>query len=629
MPISDELEALRQTGRVKKTSSALQSSASTFNFTTPAEQEAIRKLKSKKDQQLREEAKQYLRKPKHAGMNDLLYRKLRDLKRKQAERERRKWEKKSVGKDDGDGGNANDEVDEQGHLDTLEMLPEHLVSALKAKYETTNAVEALDRALKDDDDKDEEGKGFLDRALAQAAEEAANADVDNDDEVEAADSEVANPDEVATDSAAMDLDDEATAAELSVDSKGDERVSSEEAEAGGTADYEEVQVEDAAQEEANLPNPEESDTEKIANETESSQEATPVEIGDEEKKDTMDLIEAGMVKLNISSDNVDEKESQEEPTEDNLEEEEIPSEQNVEKTNDSSTKEFTVDAMEAVTNNPTESSVEPSLPPLSNEEKIQSTKQFYNSHAYDYIAKITQAENKLLPPTHRNAFLGYINQQQMIMKALSPSKQKPSTPSDEASPIPEFPSYQIVDLGCGHGTDTLHFSSLGHHLLSVDFSINLLNHAKGLAPKAHYLHMDMRDFSKVLLPESLDGIWANASLLHLPKADAKAVLSDLRSAVKVGGVLYFNLKLGAEVDVVGEAGERFELDARYSTNGEGGSDVGNARKLYSYFNLEEVKEMVKVTGWEMLEIGVDDCTNLVDYATHPFAYVFATRKRDA
>lgn len=564
-------------------------------------------------------------------MNDLLYRKLRDLKRKQAERERRKWEKKAVGKDDGeggDGGNGNDEVDEQGHLDTLEMLPEHLVSALKAKYETTNAVEALDRALKDDDDKDEEGKGFLDRALAQAAEEAANADVDNDDDVEAEDSEGANPDEGAKDSADVDLDGEATEEELSVDSKGDERVASEEAEAGGSADNEEVQVEEPSLEVANAPNPEESGTEETANETESSHEATPVEVGEEEKKDAMDLIEAGMVKLNISSDNVEGKVSQEEQTEDNLEEEEIPSDQNVEKTDDERTKEFTEDAMEAATNNTTESLVEPTLPTLSNEEKIQSTKQFYNSHADEYIAKITQAENKLLPPTHRNAFLGYINQQQMIMKALSPSKQKPSTPSDEASPIPASPSYQIVDLGCGHGTDTLHFSSLGHHLLSVDFSINLLNHAKGLAPKAHYLHVDMRDFSKVLLPESLDGIWANASLLHLPKTDAKAVLSNLRSAVKVGGVLYFNLKLGADDAVAGEAGERFELDARYSTNGEGGSGGDDARKLYSYFTLEEVKEMVKGAGWEVLEIGEDDCTGLVDYATHPFAYVFATRNRD-
>ncbi|KAL7463615.1 hypothetical protein ACHAXS_003976 [Conticribra weissflogii] len=628
MPISDELEALRQTGRVKKTSSALQSSASAFNFATPAEQEAIRKLKSKKDQQLREEAKQYLRKPKHAGMNDLLYRKLRDLKRRQEERERRKWERKAVGREDGeggdgDGGNGNDDVDEQGHLDTLEMLPEHLVSALKAKYETTNAVEALDRALKDDGDKDEDGKGFLDRALAQAAEEAANDNGDND-EVVAVESDEVNLEEEAKDSAADDLEGDVTEEELSVDSKGDERVTTSEAKAEGEgeADTEQAPVEETAREEANVPKTEEeSETEEIANESDSANEATPVELGEEgKKKDAMDLIEEGMENLNISNDNIETEENQKEPTEDKLEAEELPSEQDAEKTDGEVT---TEDATEAEPNNITESFIEPPSTPLSNEEKIQLTKQFYNTHADEYIAKITHAENKLLPPTHRSAFLGYINQQQMIMKAMSPSKQ------NETCPTPEPPSYQLVDLGCGHGADTHHFSSLGHNLLSVDYSINLLNRAQGLAPKAHFLHMDMRDLSKALLPESLDGIWANASLLHLPKADAKAVLSDLRSAVKVGGVLYVNLKLGAEDTTAGEAGELFEIDVRYSSNGEGGGDGSNLRKLYSYYSLGEVKEVLKDTGWEVLEIGEDDCTDLVGYATHPFAYVFATRKRDA
>ena len=45
-----------------------------------------------------------------------------------------------------------EEEDDEVDKDALEMLPEHVVSSLKAKYETTSVIEGLDRALKEEED---------------------------------------------------------------------------------------------------------------------------------------------------------------------------------------------------------------------------------------------------------------------------------------------------------------------------------------------------------------------------------------------------------------------------------------------------------------------------------------------
>jgi hypothetical protein len=67
MPISDELAALRARGTVKATSTALSSQA--FTFTTPQQQEALRKDAEKRQQAARKDAEMYLRKHNAGGLD--------------------------------------------------------------------------------------------------------------------------------------------------------------------------------------------------------------------------------------------------------------------------------------------------------------------------------------------------------------------------------------------------------------------------------------------------------------------------------------------------------------------------------------------------------------------------------
>ncbi|EED91003.1 predicted protein [Thalassiosira pseudonana CCMP1335] len=516
MPTSraEELEALRQTGRVKATSTALSATAST-SFTTPQEQEVIRKQKTIHEKKLRVEAEQYLRQHKAGGLNDLFYRKLRDLKRRKEERER----KSLAGY--GSGGAKTAVDDDEGHLDTLEMLPDHVVSALKAKYETENAVEALDKALKEE----EEGKGtYLADVMAKldAAESK-----EEEDAITATVAEAETLEEVAEKEPNVDV---------AMDTPGETVTNGPPSDA--TSIEEEGPVEEVR-----------SKIEQLSIEDVDPEAATAEDSIADEPTETAD----------------DDVQTEQEPTE------------------------------------PTQPEVV-----FSTEEQIEHTKQFYNTLATQFIANIDKGGDALTPSSHRDTFIGYIQQ-----------KKKEECKVDNT----ESKSFQIIDLGCGHGRDTLYFSSLGHHVLAIDYSYSMLHHAKTIAPHAHFLNMDMRNCKNALVDQSVDGIWASASLLHLPKSDMCEVLKGLYKAVRVGGVLYFSLKYGTE-DQVGEAGELFESDTRYE--GE-----GDARKLYSYFAGEdEVKELVRNVGWEILDMGEDDKRGTNDYITHSWMYMFATRTKE-
>lgn len=183
MPVADELAALRALGTVKATSTALSSTQSTdYVFTTPQQQEQLRKQKLKQEKAAREAAEKYLRKHNAGGINDLWYKKLRELKARKKAGGSVAWKKKEKTTEDGE-----EEVqdDEDVGLE-VGMLPDHLVKALKAKYETENAEEALDKALKDE----EEGKGTI---LSEVM-----ADIDVDDNATETKSDISDGDEKKT-----------------------------------------------------------------------------------------------------------------------------------------------------------------------------------------------------------------------------------------------------------------------------------------------------------------------------------------------------------------------------------------------------------------------------------------------
>lgn len=94
--------------------------------------------------------------------------------------------------------------------------------------------------------------------------------------------------------------------------------------------------------------------------------------------------------------------------------------------------------------------------------------------------------------------------------------------------------YVILDLGCGPGRDLCQFEELGHEAVGLDGSIELVRIAR-TKTNCEVLH---QNFLNLDLPVArFDGIFANASLFHVPNSELTQVLDNLAATLKYGGVL--------------------------------------------------------------------------------------------
>ena len=95
--------------------------------------------------------------------------------------------------------------------------------------------------------------------------------------------------------------------------------------------------------------------------------------------------------------------------------------------------------------------------------------------------------------------------------------------------------YAILDLGCGPGRDLLAFTALGHEVVGLDGAAELV----ALARAETDCTVLLQDFLALDLPAArFDGIFANASLFHVPSSQIARVLGELAAALKPGGVLF-------------------------------------------------------------------------------------------
>ena len=97
------------------------------------------------------------------------------------------------------------------------------------------------------------------------------------------------------------------------------------------------------------------------------------------------------------------------------------------------------------------------------------------------------------------------------------------------------PPYRILDFGCGPGRDLRVFAARGHHAIGLEGA----NRFVEMAREASGCEVWHQDFLALNLPTAyFDGIYANASLFHVPSQELPRVLADLRAALKTGGVLF-------------------------------------------------------------------------------------------
>ncbi len=112
--------------------------------------------------------------------------------------------------------------------------------------------------------------------------------------------------------------------------------------------------------------------------------------------------------------------------------------------------------------------------------------------------------------------------------------------------------FRILDFGCGPGRDLKIFRELGCEAIGLEGATRFVE----LARKYSGCEIWQQDFLALRLPAAyFDGIFANASLFHVPSQELPRVLDQLWLAVKPEGVLFSSNPRGENEE--GWSGERY------------------------------------------------------------------------
>lgn len=146
---------------------------------------------------------------------------------------------------------------------------------------------------------------------------------------------------------------------------------------------------------------------------------------------------------------------------------------------------------------------------------------------------------------------------------------------------------QILDVGCGAGRDAEFLIKHNLKVTGIDNSTSLIEIAKSKVPKAAFFVMD---FEEMAMPNNgFGGIWANASLVHVPKENVLPVLKNLYELLKEDGVFYSTWRVGNE--------EKFTNEKR----GE-----GKLRRFYAYYQPEDLVSLVQKAGFKEVSFELDE-----------------------
>lgn len=127
----------------------------------------------------------------------------------------------------------------------------------------------------------------------------------------------------------------------------------------------------------------------------------------------------------------------------------------------------------------------------------------------------------------------------------------------------------VLDLGCGPGWAAARMAEAGLSVTATDASPEMVE----LAGRSPGVTARVASFDDIDEDNAYDGIWANFSLLHAPRADMPRHLAALRRALRPGGLLHIGMKTGT--------GEHRDALGRH----------------YSYFTAEELHGLLTAAGF--------------------------------
>ena len=132
------------------------------------------------------------------------------------------------------------------------------------------------------------------------------------------------------------------------------------------------------------------------------------------------------------------------------------------------------------------------------------------------------------------------------------------------------PGSLILDFGCGAGRDSRYFLQKGYRVEACDGSAEMVR----TASENTGLPVRQMLFSELDETARYDGIFACASILHVPSSDLPEIFRRISRALKPGGIAYISFKYG---DFEGIRNERYFTDLREETLGKLLQDAGGLR----------------------------------------------------
>jgi SAM-dependent methyltransferase len=141
---------------------------------------------------------------------------------------------------------------------------------------------------------------------------------------------------------------------------------------------------------------------------------------------------------------------------------------------------------------------------------------------------------------------------------------------------------RLLDLGCGGGKDADDLDRRGYSVVGLDRTRALLLAGRRRYPSLPLVRADIRTLPFQAM--SFDGLWAAASLMHLPKPEARRTLADLYRLVRPGGLFAATVTHGVKSRLV--------------------TDGWVPGRYFARWKKDELARAVRRAGWTILELNV-------------------------
>jgi SAM-dependent methyltransferase len=200
--------------------------------------------------------------------------------------------------------------------------------------------------------------------------------------------------------------------------------------------------------------------------------------------------------------------------------------------------------------------------------------------SYDLIAEQYQARNT----GSRPEFVAWRDAWVAALHARAAASAASATPGASAVPVVATGAPTVLDAGAGPGQHTAALADSGLRAVALDAS-----EAMAALARARGVPVVRGDLRRLPFADgAFDGVWASASLLHVPRDEVPATLAEWRRVAAPGGLLALSTASGGT--------DGWE-DPPYDTGGE-----RPPRRWFTYHDEEPLRGLLDAAGWAVEDV---------------------------